>query len=327
MKWFERLPGSIAFVDVETTGLNSDDRIVSLGAFWFASGSLCDRIFPVSFVHLIFNPDRRSHPRAAQVHGYSDWLLKHQEPFETYADDVRNFLCSADLIVAHNAEFDLGFINRELQRVARATIDRPSYCTMEACRSRGSHAGLDAVCKALGLTREGKRHGALEDAWLAMMVYLWLHGCPTHLPFSEAGGLLEPFNQMPAPAAPAEARHFVLRNSPSSDTGRSLAATPEEATRIEALVKEIKQLKRDGTLGRAEELLIAEVNRQESSGAATGMGVAPWYYEQLAIIYSKQHRFSDEISILKRYATQSKAPGAKPAQLLARLEKVQRQTA
>jgi DNA polymerase III subunit epsilon len=326
MEWFGRLPRSIAFVDVETTGLNADDRIVSLGAFWLASSSLCDRIFPVSFVHLIFNPARRSHPRAAQVHGYSDWLLEHQEPFETYVTDVRNFLCSADLVVAHNAEFDLGFINKELQRAGRAMIDRPSYCTMEACRSRGSPGGLDAACKELGRTRAGKRQGALEDAWLAMMVYLWLHGSPTHLPFSEAGSLLEPFNQRPAPAHSTETRRFVLRDSPSVDTGRSRAATPTEANRIEALVEEIKQLKRDGMFDRAEALLIAEVNRQENHASATGMGVAPWYYEQLAVIYSKQQRFADEASILKRYAIQPEAPGAKPAQLLDRLKKVQQRT-
>ena len=328
MEWFDRLPGSIAFVDVETTGLNSDDRVVSLGAFWIATGSLCDRIFPVSFVHLIFNPARRSHPRATQVHGYSDWLLNHQEPFEAYAEDVREFLCSADLIVAHNAEFDLGFINAELERAGRPVIDRPSFCTMEACRGRGVHATLDATCKALGLVRTTKQHGALEDAWLAMMVYLWLNGCPTRRPFSEAGALLEPFNLLPAPPPPVVApRGDGSIDAPASNTGRSLAATPAEALRIDALVEEVKQLKRDDSLDRAETLLLAEVSRQEAHAGATGLGVAPWYYDQLAIIYSKQHRYRDEISILERYAGQPKAPGAMPAQLLARLEKVKRRPA
>src|SRR5262249_30104651 len=82
MEWFGRLPRSIAFVDVKTPGLNADDRIGGLAAFCLTSSSLCDPLFPVTFAHLIFNPARRSHPRAAQVHGYSDWLLKQQEPFE-----------------------------------------------------------------------------------------------------------------------------------------------------------------------------------------------------------------------------------------------------
>ena len=150
-----------------------------LGAFWIASGSLCDRQFPVSFVHLIFNPERRCHPNAAQVHGYSDSLLARQDPFETYVDEIRSFLCGADLIVAHNSKLDLGFINAELARANRLTIDRSSFCTMDACRELGIRASLDAVSRKLGLARSTRQHGALEDAWLAMMVYRWLHGCPT----------------------------------------------------------------------------------------------------------------------------------------------------
>lgn len=326
MEWFERLPRSIAFVDVETTGLSSEDRVVSIGAFWIASRSLCDPIFPVSFAHMIFNPGRPSHPRAAQVHGYSDWLLSHQDRFETYAGDVREFLCDAELIVAHNAEFDLGFINAELVRANKPAINRSSFCTMSACQNRGMHASLEAVCKNLGLKRAGKSHGALEDAWLAMMVYLWLQGCTTRSPFSEAGHLLEPFNLRTAPqaadphavAAPPRRAGIDPR---ASNTGRSIAATPAEAARIDALVEQIKELKRAGSLNQAEILLLAEVGRQEAQAKATGSGVAPWYYDQLAVVYSKQHRLEDEIRILERYERQPKAPGAMPAQLLARLEK------
>ena len=66
-------------------------------------------------------------------------------------------------------------------------------------------------------------------------------------------------------------------------------------------------------------MLLAEVERQEASAKATGFGVAPWYYEQLAIVYAKQKRWDQEISILQRYDGQPKAPGAKPAILKARL--------
>lgn len=321
MEWFERLPRSIAFVDVETTGLSSEDRVVSIGAFWIASRSLCDPIFPVSFAHMIFNPGRPSHPRATQVHGYSDWLLSHQDRFEIYAADVREFLCDAELIVAHNAEFDLGFINAELVRANKPAINRSSFCTMSACQNRGMHASLEAVCKNLGLKRAGRSHGALEDAWLAMMVYLWLQGCKTHWPFSEAGHLLEPFNLRAAPQAIAAAAGRAAIYPRASNTGRSLAATAAEASRIDAFVEKIKELKRQGLLEQAEIFLLAEVDRQETHAKATGSGVAPWYYDQLAIVYSKQHRLTDEIRILERYERQPKAPGAMPAQLLARLEK------
>jgi hypothetical protein len=62
--------------------------------------------------------------------------------------------------------------------------------------------------------------------------------------------------------------------------------------------------------------------REEEESRKTGLGVAPWYYEQLAIVYRKQGRHNDELAILKRYDRQIKAPGAKPATLMARLEKV-----
>ena len=65
-----------------------------------------------------------------------------------------------------------------------------------------------------------------------------------------------------------------------------------------------------------------EIERQETESAATGGGVAPWYYEQLAIVYRKEDRHEDELAILERYDRQIKASGAHPAQLKIRLDKV-----
>src|SRR5262249_49784393 len=93
------------------------------------------------------------------------------------------------------------------------------------------------------------------------------------------------------------------------------------------LVEEIKQLKHHRSFEQAEALLLEEVARQEAAACTTGGGVAPWYYEQLAVIYSKQHRYRDEVSILERYERQQTAPGVKPAQLLARLEKARHRLA
>jgi DNA polymerase III epsilon subunit-like protein len=224
--------------------------------------------------------ERCCHPNAAQVHGYSDSLLARQDPFETYVDEIRSFLCGADLIVAHNSKFDLGFINAELARANRPTIDRSSFCTMDACRELGIRASLDAVSRKLGLARSTRQHGALEDAWLAMMVYLWLHGCPTRA---------APFNLVPVTPRWPVGDDRVPANA-ASNAGRSLAGTTDEAARIDALVEKGKQLKRDHSYEQAEALLLEEVARQEAAARTTGRGVAPWFYEQLAVIYSKQHR-------------------------------------
>ena len=68
-------------------------------------------------------------------------------------------------------------------------------------------------------------------------------------------------------------------------------------------------------------LHLVNATETESKAAGSGWGVAPWYYEQLAILYRKEKRFADEVAILERYVSQPKAPGAGPSKLTARLEK------
>jgi DNA polymerase-3 subunit epsilon len=195
MDWRGGVPSSVVFVDVETTGLTDHDRVVSLGAVWLSTASISERPFPVSFVHLIFNPGRRCHPAASRVHGYSDRLLHEQETFPTRAGFLRQYLNCAELIVAHNARFDISFINRELQYAGENALSRPIYCTMEGCRERQlPSAALEKVCNQIGIHRTTRRHGALEDSWLAMMVYLWLHDRPCSRSFSDLGEYVEPFN-------------------------------------------------------------------------------------------------------------------------------------
>ena len=85
-------------------------------------------------------------------------------------------------------------------------------------------------------------------------------------------------------------------------------------------VETVKSLKREGKLGEAEKLLIRLVAATEAEALITSLGVAPWYYEQLAIICRKQGRTMDERRILERYVQQPKALGAKPEKLEARLQ-------
>jgi DNA polymerase-3 subunit epsilon len=315
MDWRGGVPSSVAFLDVETTGLTTQDRVVSLGAIWLSPASIGTGPFPVSFVHLIFNPERSCHPQAAKVHGYSDHLLRQQEAFSSRSTFIRHYLNSADLIVAHNAAFDVSFVNRELRRSGEAILDRPVYCTMEACRERNfPSAALSHACDQIGIRRSGERHGALEDSWLAMMIYLWLHGCRDIRPFSDLGKLIEPFNLRDVGSGSLDVR-------PASNTGLSIAGSTPEAVRISALVDSIKQAKREHRFGDAESELLLELDRQEAQARAKNWGVAPWYYEQLAVIYSKQKRYGEEIAVLQRYDRQPKAPGAMPAQLKERLEK------
>jgi DNA polymerase III epsilon subunit-like protein len=173
------LPEKILFVDVETTGLASSDRIVSLGFISLLSGPLETGILEMTYGHMIFDPGRESHPKAEEVHGYSDWTLRHQDPFETKAMEIRPLFLDAGLVVAHNAVFDGRFIEAEFRLAGCPLPSKTYFCTMESYRERvGGRAGLDAALAVMGLARTGKKHGALEDAWMAMMVFLWLHKLP-----------------------------------------------------------------------------------------------------------------------------------------------------
>ena len=88
-----------------------------------------------------------------------------------------------------------------------------------------------------------------------------------------------------------------------------------------AYVATVEQLKRNGRLGEAEVLLLGLIEATEREDSTDQNGVAPWYYEQLAIIYRKEHRYADEVAILSRFADQRHAPGAGPSKLASRLEK------
>jgi DNA polymerase-3 subunit epsilon len=178
--WPDSLPASVAFCDVETTGLSNQDRIVSFGGIGMINRKPAKGRPDLTYVYLVFNPGRRNGRVAEQIHNFSDSTLRLQDPFAVHAADVRCFLASYELLVAHNAAFDIRFINRELRLSGLPALATPVYCTMKAYRALGlgGSAALTAVCRRVKLARAGELHDAIEDAWLAMQIYLWLKGCP-----------------------------------------------------------------------------------------------------------------------------------------------------
>ena len=178
--WPDHLPASVAFCDVETTGLGNHDRIVSFGGIGMTSRNLSKGRPDLEYVYLVFNPGRGNGRVAEQIHGFSNSTLRLQDPFAVHAADVRCFLTSYELLVAHNAAFDLRFINHEMRLSGLTAVTRPVYCTMNGYRALklGGSASLTAVCRHIKVARAGDLHAAIEDAWLAMQIYLWLQGCP-----------------------------------------------------------------------------------------------------------------------------------------------------
>jgi hypothetical protein len=87
-------------------------------------------------------------------------------------------------------------------------------------------------------------------------------------------------------------------------------------------IDEVKQLRRDGNTLEVVPLLLELVAATENESKSKGYGVAPWYYEQLAIVYRKIGSVNDEIEILERFSKQKHARGVKPAKLILRLERL-----
>lgn len=165
----------VVVIDTETTGLGRDDRIVSIGAVILSA----DELLPISVHSLVFNPGRPSHPIAQRVHGLSDEFLGRQPPFAAHARHIKSLL-KGRVVAAHNLVFDLRMLNQEFVAAGLPRYGSRSgrYCTMEEWRFRrpGASAKLAAVSQALGLPKQPKVHGALEDAALVAMVLQAMHG-------------------------------------------------------------------------------------------------------------------------------------------------------
>lgn len=189
----------IAF-DVETTGLTASDRIVSLGAIkaTIQSGPSGDIVF--DFIHLVFDPGRKSHFRAEEVHGWSDWALRHQTAFADQASAIADFFRGAQLVIAHNAAFDRGFLEREFADAGVLFEWPPVTCTMASSRDVGLPGSLARACAHFGLARFAEHHGALEDAWLCLSLWFALTGHGISLP--RGPFMIAPTNYLPPPAKP-----------------------------------------------------------------------------------------------------------------------------
>lgn len=162
--------------DTETTGLDplNGDRLVEIGCI-----ELFNRMPTGETFHAYFNPQRDMPAAAEAVHGLSAKFLSDKPLFGSMADDLLAFL-GDDKLVAHNARFDFGFLNSELQRFGKPVIDMGRMIDTVAI-ARGLHPGakhsLDALCSRYGIDRSHRiKHGALLDAELLAQLYIELTG-------------------------------------------------------------------------------------------------------------------------------------------------------
>lgn len=163
--------------DTETTGLKPEDgeRIIEIGAV-----ELVNRFPTGQTFHVYINPDgRKVHPEALRVHGLKDEFLADKRKFSSIANDFLEFIKDA-MLVAHNAGFDMGFINSELKRLDREPVSADLVIDTLALARRKHPMGpnsLDALCSRYGVDNSGRNlHGALLDSELLAEVYIEMTG-------------------------------------------------------------------------------------------------------------------------------------------------------
>jgi len=171
-------------LDTETTGLSPEQghRIIEI-----AGVELIDRLFTGNHFHVYINPERAIDAEAQKVHGISAEFLQNKPTFSQIYDEFITYLGDAE-IIAHNASFDLGFLNHELRRVNQAfgKLEQRCKVTDTLAMAKKQHPGqrnnLDALCKRYQIDNTKRTlHGALMDAQLLAMVYLAMTGGQSHM--------------------------------------------------------------------------------------------------------------------------------------------------
>ena len=162
-------------LDTETTGLSpaEGDRIVEIGCV-----ELINHVPTGKNYHVYLNPERGMPEEAFRVHGLSDEFLSDKPLFRDAVDDFLTFIGTGTLVI-HNAPFDMGFLNNELERIGQPTLTNTVIDTVQVARKAhpGARVSLDALCRHYGIDNSRRAlHGALLDSEILAEVYLELIG-------------------------------------------------------------------------------------------------------------------------------------------------------
>lgn len=162
-------------LDTETTGLSpaSGDRIVEIGCV-----ELINHVPTGKNFHVYLNPQRSMPEEAFRVHGLSEEFLADKSLFKDEVEDFLEFIADGILVI-HNASFDMGFLNAELEAISRPQLTNEVIDTVRVARERhpGARVSLDALCKHYGIDNSRRSlHGALLDSEILAEVYLELIG-------------------------------------------------------------------------------------------------------------------------------------------------------
>ena len=159
-------------LDTETTGLNFEvDKIIEIGIV-----ELKENILTQNYFHKYINPEKDISLSAQKIHGISNDFLINKPVFSEIAQEFLDFI-KDDILIIHNAEFDINFINKELQSCGFNKINNTIIDTIKLAKKEfpGQAVNLDSLCRKLNVNNTRQNyHGALLDATLLSKVYLKL---------------------------------------------------------------------------------------------------------------------------------------------------------
>ena len=161
-------------LDTETTGLKFTDnhRVIEVAAI-----EIIDYLPTGNVFHKYINPQRDVPESSVDIHGITEKFLENKPLFKEIADEFLEFV-GVDNIVAHNAPFDIGFLNFELQKCGKSKLPNKAIDTVVLARERfpGQSVSLDALCKRLSIDNTlREKHSATLDAELLARVYIELN--------------------------------------------------------------------------------------------------------------------------------------------------------
>lgn len=294
--------GSFVALDVETA--NADmASICSIGLVHFKDGVVARKLT------ILVNPEDRFDPINISIHGIRPEHVANAKTIREVFPVVASALAS--VVVVHHTHFDRVALCRVAEKYGFSQLTCRWLDSARVARrawERFSRSGYGLANLAEEFSIEFQHHDACEDARAAGLVLLRA--------MADTGLSLDAWlDRVEGPLGGAA-------DDDSTQRGALYVGLTPEAARISELVEAVKSAKRDGRLDEACRMLGEEIERQEMESKSTGLGVAPWYYEQMAIVCRKQGRHADELAVLERYDRQIKAPGVKPAELQRRLEKV-----
>ena len=221
-------------LDTETTGLSAKDghRIIEIGAVEMVNLSLTGQS-----LHVYINPEREIDDGAQEIHGLSSEFLADKPVFADILSDFTNFI-GDDLLVIHNAPFDIGFLNAELSRCGHPPLSMDRVVdTLPLARQKypGAQASLDALCRRFGVDNSHRDlHGALIDADLLAAVYVELQGGrQPGLRLDEDTGQHAPESASPEDT---DLSGFILTNKPVRPA-RSFTLSEQEAADHQTLIE------------------------------------------------------------------------------------------